>query len=108
VLAAEIAPDGRPVNRFAPAGSARRAHGQDSPWFRRPEGVPSRVGGENALIDLDIKRRRRQKIIVHIQYKPLKQMPIHVDFYLSISTVHRDQGAARARHPGRRRPEAGC
>ena len=40
--------------------------------------------GENALIDLDVKGAAgATKVIVReVQYKPLKQMPIHVDFYL--------------------------
>jgi large subunit ribosomal protein L25 len=42
------------------------------------------TAGENALIDLAIAGvDGAKKVIVRdIQYKPLKQMPIHVDFYL--------------------------
>jgi large subunit ribosomal protein L25 len=42
------------------------------------------TAGENALIDLEIKGAEGAKkvIVREIQYKPLKQMPIHVDFYL--------------------------
>jgi len=42
------------------------------------------TAGENALIDLAIPGTEgAKKVIVRdIQYKPLKQMPIHVDFYL--------------------------
>jgi large subunit ribosomal protein L25 len=42
------------------------------------------TAGENALIDLDITGGAGTKkvIVREIQYKPLKQLPIHVDFYL--------------------------
>ena len=42
------------------------------------------TAGENALIDLSVKDvEGTKKVIVRdIQYNPLKQLPIHVDFYL--------------------------
>lgn len=42
------------------------------------------TAGENALIDLSVSGLdgTRKVIVRDIQYKPLKQMPMHVDFYL--------------------------
>jgi large subunit ribosomal protein L25 len=42
------------------------------------------TAGENALIDLSVTGvdGAKKVIVREIQYKPLKQMPIHVDFYL--------------------------
>jgi large subunit ribosomal protein L25 len=41
------------------------------------------TAGENALIDLNVQgvAGAKKVIVREIQYKPLKQMPIHVDFY---------------------------